>query len=100
MFENFAFSNVLKPDNLMAGGSMLANMGQGMQNGGGLLGAMQGGGGGMGGLLQNKQVLDMLKKLMAQQGGGGLLGGAQQMVGKPMGLMGNAPLAPWGGGTY
>lgn len=83
MFENFSFDNLLQPKNLMAGGGMLAQMGQGMQNGGGLLGgmsAMQGGG--LLSALQNKETLDMLKKLLAQRSGaanpfpttGGVLG--------------------------
>lgn len=94
MFENFSFDNLLQPKNLMAGGGMLAQMGQGMQNGGGLLGAMKGmqGGGGLLAGMQNKELMDLLKQLLAQKGGA--------MGGMPSGPMGSAPLAPWGGGQY
>lgn len=89
----------LTPDQLGYLGSLLSGAGQGFSQGGvsGLLGGAAQQGGAFQNQLQAKQMAELRKRLMQ---GGGLLGGGQQMVGKPMGLMGSAPLAPWGGGQY
>lgn len=88
MFENFSFDSLLQPKNLMAGGGMLAQMGQGMQNGGGLLGGMKAmQGGGMGGLLQNKEMMELLKQLLSQRSG----------AANPFPMAGGGMLGPWAG---
>jgi len=104
LLNDFSFSNLGKPDHLMMAGGLLGDAAHRMQANprGGLLGAFGSSGGGMNmgllQLMQNRKFMDWLKSAtLAQNNTGRLAGGAPTT---PMGLLGSAPLAPWGGGTY